>query len=156
MRHNVAAVGLLALAQIVAGTHCDSSSPCQPSADAVLDCAKPCIESAAVTQAACATGDYQCQCGRSDTIQNAAINCVVGACGLGSALGVVHLRYCSPHDRLLYKHIFDIYVDNSASGFDYVSLHDGGAPDNCSHHYHGTTNHHSAANHRTNHNDPWL
>jgi hypothetical protein len=81
MRQNVGAVGLLALARIVASTHCDSSSPCQASVDAVASCASACIASAAVTQAACATADYQCQCDKSDVIQQAAINCVVGACG---------------------------------------------------------------------------
>lgn len=81
MRQTVGAVSLLALAQAVAGWGCDSSSPCQASADAVSSCAKPCIESAAVTQAACATADYACQCSQIDVIQNAAINCVVGACG---------------------------------------------------------------------------
>ncbi|PKK43208.1 hypothetical protein CI102_9613, partial [Trichoderma harzianum] len=83
MRQTVGAVGLLALAHIVAGTHCDSSSPCQASADAVSSCATSCIQSAAVTQAACATADYKCQCDQSGVIQGAAANCIIGACGFG-------------------------------------------------------------------------
>lgn len=83
MRQTVGAVGLLALAHIVAGTHCDSSSPCQASVDAVATCATSCIQSAAVTQAACATGDYKCQCDQQGVIQGAAANCIIGACGFG-------------------------------------------------------------------------
>lgn len=81
MRQNVGAVGLVALARVVAGWSCDTTSPCQASVDAVEACATACIQSAAVTQAACATGDYQCQCDKTDVIQGAAVNCVLGACG---------------------------------------------------------------------------
>lgn len=84
MRQKVGAVGLVALARVVAGWSCDTTSPCQSSVDAIAACATDCIESAAVTQAACATGDYQCQCDKTDVIQNAAVGCVLGACGNGA------------------------------------------------------------------------
>ncbi|KND86985.1 hypothetical protein TOPH_08372 [Tolypocladium ophioglossoides CBS 100239] len=81
MRHSVSTWSLLALAHFGAVQACDSSSPCQKSADAVPTCAKPCIESAAVTNAHCATTDFACQCSSSAAIQNAAFNCVISGCG---------------------------------------------------------------------------
>ncbi|KAL3964901.1 hypothetical protein ACCO45_001905 [Purpureocillium lilacinum] len=68
---------------------CDSVSPCQKSADAVPNCAKSCIQSAAVTAAKCQTSDYACQCSKSADIQAAALACVTDGCGLNTALQVV-------------------------------------------------------------------
>jgi hypothetical protein len=68
---------------------CDSESPCQESADAVPECASSCINSAAVTNAKCATDDYECQCSSSAVIQNAAIGCVTSGCGIETGLQVL-------------------------------------------------------------------
>lgn len=84
MRQNVGAVGFIALARVVAGWSCDTTSPCQASVDAVEACATDCIKSAAVTQAACATSDFQCQCDNTNVIQIAAVQCVFDACGQGA------------------------------------------------------------------------
>lgn len=59
-----------------------SASPCQKSADAVPQCAQPCIQSAALSAAKCAATDYNCQCRSIQAIRQAALGCVTSGCGL--------------------------------------------------------------------------
>jgi hypothetical protein len=47
----------------------------------------PCISSAAVA-AGCGSNDYRCRCSSSSVIQASALNCVVGNCGIATALQV--------------------------------------------------------------------
>jgi hypothetical protein len=47
----------------------------------------PCIASAA-SAAGCGTGDYVCRCSSAEVIQNSALGCVVGNCGIATALQV--------------------------------------------------------------------
>ncbi|KJZ76478.1 hypothetical protein HIM_04207 [Hirsutella minnesotensis 3608] len=62
---------------------CGKESPCQKDAEAVPDCAKPCIESAAISAAKCANKfDFECQCSSSAIIQKHAFGCVTSECGL--------------------------------------------------------------------------
>ncbi|CAK7212757.1 hypothetical protein SCUCBS95973_001571 [Sporothrix curviconia] len=64
-------------------------SPCTAAIAAVPSCATDCILSAAVTNAGCTDGDYACQCSASAAIQNAALGCVVGDCGIATGLLVL-------------------------------------------------------------------
>ncbi|EFX01782.1 hypothetical protein CMQ_8248 [Grosmannia clavigera kw1407] len=63
--------------------------PCSAAINAVPACASSCILSAAVTQGHCTNGDYGCQCSQSAVIRDAALNCVLGGCGLNGGLGVL-------------------------------------------------------------------
>ncbi|POR32792.1 Uncharacterized protein TPAR_07006 [Tolypocladium paradoxum] len=90
MRNSVGAWSLVALARFGAVRACDLSSPCQKSADAIPNCAKPCIESAAVTDANCATTDFACQCSSSAAIENAAFGCVTSGCGIATGIRVLN------------------------------------------------------------------
>ncbi|PNY29782.1 Uncharacterized protein TCAP_00303 [Tolypocladium capitatum] len=89
MRNSAGAWSLLALARLGVSQSCNSVSPCQSTADAVPDCAKSCIESAAVTAASCATSDFACQCSSSAAIQVAALGCVTSGCGLATGIQVL-------------------------------------------------------------------
>ncbi|KAM4057253.1 CFEM domain-containing protein [Hirsutella rhossiliensis] len=71
------------------GETCDAASPCQKNADAVPQCAKACIEKAAVSAAKCDKADFACQCKAIDVIQNAAFDCVVSGCGITTGLEVI-------------------------------------------------------------------
>ncbi|EAQ92056.1 predicted protein [Chaetomium globosum CBS 148.51] len=86
----LATTGVLALdggAAIVTPAPCGGDNPCAPQISAVPGCATSCIESAA-SDLGCVGDDYSCHCAKYDAIQGSAINCVIGACGLGGALGV--------------------------------------------------------------------
>lgn len=72
---------LLLVSSVSAQTRCD------PVASAIPTCGVPCIASAA-DGAGCGTGDYACRCTNADAIQNAALGCVVGNCGIATALQV--------------------------------------------------------------------
>ncbi|CAK7206492.1 hypothetical protein SEUCBS139899_009288 [Sporothrix eucalyptigena] len=62
---------------------------CTAAIAAVPSCATDCILSAAVTNAGCTDGDYACQCSQSAAIENAALACVVGDCGVATGLLVL-------------------------------------------------------------------
>ncbi|KAK3291063.1 uncharacterized protein B0H64DRAFT_51298 [Chaetomium fimeti] len=87
----LAAAGALAFdggaAIVTPGLSCGGDNPCAPQVSAVPTCATSCIESAA-SNLGCVGDDYSCHCAKYDAIQNSAINCVLGACGLGGALQV--------------------------------------------------------------------
>ncbi|KAH7233391.1 hypothetical protein BKA59DRAFT_517820 [Fusarium tricinctum] len=56
-----------------------------PQTSAIPACGAPCITSAA---AAVGCSDVACQCASSDAVQASALNCVVGNCGIETALKV--------------------------------------------------------------------
>ncbi|KAM0544986.1 hypothetical protein ACHAPJ_011567 [Fusarium lateritium] len=56
-----------------------------PETSAIPTCGAPCITSAA---SAVGCSDIACQCLSSDAIQASALNCVVGNCGIETALSV--------------------------------------------------------------------
>ena len=62
--------------------------PCEASVSLVPKCATDCIVSAA-TAVGCDGRDFECRCSSSAAIQASAFNCVVGACGLEGAVGVL-------------------------------------------------------------------
>ncbi|KAL2217469.1 hypothetical protein M432DRAFT_438768 [Thermoascus aurantiacus ATCC 26904] len=66
-----------------------AQSQCDPVASAIPSCGTSCITSAA-SAVGCAYTDYACQCSSSQSaaIQSRALNCVVGACGINTALQV--------------------------------------------------------------------
>ncbi|KAF2029963.1 hypothetical protein EK21DRAFT_66619 [Setomelanomma holmii] len=77
----LASIAVLFAASVTAQTACD------PIASAVPTCGVPCISSAAVA-VGCDPNSYSCRCSSADAIQSSAINCVLGACGLATALQV--------------------------------------------------------------------
>ncbi|KAM5345670.1 hypothetical protein ACJ41O_011531 [Fusarium nematophilum] len=74
----VAALSSIAFALPQAGEDC-------PETSAVPTCGVPCISSAA---AAAGCSNIACQCSSSAVIQASALNCVLGNCGLATALQV--------------------------------------------------------------------
>ncbi|KPM40557.1 hypothetical protein AK830_g5975 [Neonectria ditissima] len=56
-----------------------------PETSAIPTCGAPCISSAA---AAAGCSDIPCQCTSSDVIQASALDCVIGNCGIATALSV--------------------------------------------------------------------
>ncbi|KAF1835540.1 hypothetical protein BDW02DRAFT_597168 [Decorospora gaudefroyi] len=76
------------LALFLAVASCVSAQAgCDPVASAIPDCGVPCIEDAAAGFG-CTGSDYACRCDNSAAIENAALGCVLGECGLGTALEV--------------------------------------------------------------------
>ncbi|GAB1317033.1 hypothetical protein MFIFM68171_07243 [Madurella fahalii] len=61
--------------------------PCAAEISAVPECGISCISSAAGA-VGCDANDYDCRCSSSAAIQQSAIGCVLGACGLGQGLEV--------------------------------------------------------------------
>ncbi|KAH7064384.1 hypothetical protein BKA63DRAFT_496723 [Paraphoma chrysanthemicola] len=64
-----------------------AQSACDPVASAIPSCGVPCIQSAAVA-IGCDANSYACRCSSASAIQASAINCVLGNCGLATALQV--------------------------------------------------------------------
>lgn len=62
-------------------------NPCSDAVAAVPTCAAPCLDGAA-SVVSCATTDYSCLCSASDGVQSAAQSCVLGNCGLITAIAV--------------------------------------------------------------------
>ncbi|TPX06829.1 uncharacterized protein E0L32_002325 [Thyridium curvatum] len=56
-----------------------------PATSAIPSCGMPCISSAA---SAAGCSDMNCRCSKSAVIQASALNCVLGNCGLETALKV--------------------------------------------------------------------
>ncbi|KAI0441316.1 hypothetical protein F4803DRAFT_523758 [Xylaria telfairii] len=52
-------------------------------------CAQPCILDAVAAVTACGPTDYPCICASRDAVQNAAVSCVISACGLSVAINEV-------------------------------------------------------------------
>ncbi|KAM0279371.1 hypothetical protein ACHAQH_004636 [Verticillium albo-atrum] len=68
------------------GGDCDTVSPCEDAAQAVPNCGRSCIISAASASLGCAADDYECQCAGFQTIQAGAAPCVISACGIAGAV----------------------------------------------------------------------
>ncbi|KAF2821637.1 hypothetical protein CC86DRAFT_386036 [Ophiobolus disseminans] len=64
-----------------------AQTACDPVASAIPTCGVPCISSAAAG-VGCTNADYGCRCTNAAAIQNAALGCVVGNCGIATALQV--------------------------------------------------------------------
>ncbi|KAL6711697.1 hypothetical protein ACN47E_004631 [Coniothyrium glycines] len=64
-----------------------AQTACDPVASAVPTCGVPCIQSAA-SAVGCTGTDYACRCNNADAVQSSALGCVVGACGIATALQV--------------------------------------------------------------------
>ncbi|KAF2244926.1 hypothetical protein BU26DRAFT_89340 [Trematosphaeria pertusa] len=77
----VTAIALAFASTSSAQTACDSV------ASAIPTCGQSCLLSAG-SAIGCGTGDYGCQCTSSSALQNSALGCVVGACGIATALQV--------------------------------------------------------------------
>ncbi|EGY22145.1 uncharacterized protein VDAG_03583 [Verticillium dahliae VdLs.17] len=65
---------------------CDATSPCEDIAQAVPNCGRSCIISAASASLGCAAEDYECQCAGFQTIQAGAAPCVISACDIAGAV----------------------------------------------------------------------
>ncbi|CAO2652294.1 Nn.00g005770.m01.CDS01 [Neocucurbitaria sp. VM-36] len=76
-----AILSTLCTSSVLAQTACDAA------ASAIPTCGVPCISSAA-SAAGCTTGDYACRCSNSGPIQTSAQACVIGNCGIATALQV--------------------------------------------------------------------
>lgn len=63
------------------------TQPCGAEISAVPSCGVSCIASAAGA-VGCEDSDYECRCSSSAVIQQSAINCVLGACGVEQGLAV--------------------------------------------------------------------
>lgn len=72
---------------LVFASSVSAQTACDPVASAIPTCGVPCISSAAVA-AGCGSNDYRCRCSSSSVIQASALNCVVGNCGIATALQV--------------------------------------------------------------------
>ncbi|OSS50893.1 hypothetical protein B5807_04569 [Epicoccum nigrum] len=72
---------------LVLASSVSAQTACDPVASAIPTCGVPCISSAAVA-AGCGSNDYRCRCSSSSVIQASALNCVVGNCGIATALEV--------------------------------------------------------------------
>ncbi|EUC26771.1 hypothetical protein COCCADRAFT_113436 [Bipolaris zeicola 26-R-13] len=68
-------------------TSISAQTRCDPVASAIPTCGVPCIQSAA-SSVGCGGTDYSCRCTNSAAIQNGALGCVVGNCGIATALQV--------------------------------------------------------------------
>ncbi|KAH7371582.1 hypothetical protein BKA66DRAFT_572815 [Pyrenochaeta sp. MPI-SDFR-AT-0127] len=65
-----------------------AQTACNAAASAVPTCGVPCIQSAASVAGCTATADYRCRCSNSAAIATAAQACVIGNCGLVTAIQV--------------------------------------------------------------------
>ncbi|PQE30872.1 CFEM domain-containing protein [Rutstroemia sp. NJR-2017a WRK4] len=80
----------IALVFGTAASFASAQSACSAAVSAVPACGTSCINSAA-SAAGCASTNYACECTPATftSIQNAAVNCVLGECGFATAVQVL-------------------------------------------------------------------
>ncbi|KAJ6789365.1 hypothetical protein PWT90_00918 [Aphanocladium album] len=82
------AATLLGLAAIAAASPTPKDNK-NTEAPKMPDCAVPCLQEAVTKATSCIYGDVECVCANRDAIVAASTNCIIGQCGIATAIGQV-------------------------------------------------------------------